>query len=43
MVARLWANELIGGNKTFEQVPALLKKSVEALLIKEGREDLIMQ
>lgn len=42
-IATLWANQIILGKKTFLQVPALLKEQVREILIKEGREDLIIE
>ena len=43
MIAKLWASEIISGNKTFEQVPRLLKEKVKAILIEENRQDLIIE
>ena len=43
MIAKLWANEIISGNKTFEQVPRLLKDKVRAILIEGNRQDLIIE
>lgn len=40
MVAKLWAQKIMQGEKTFSQVPRLLKEQVEAILIESGREDL---
>lgn len=41
MVARLWANQIIKGNKYFEEVPTGLKDKVRDILIAEGHEELI--
>ena len=41
MLAKLWASEVMNGNKTFEQVPRLLKDKVRDILIEENRQDLI--
>lgn len=40
MIARLWAQEIMLGKKTYDQVPRLLKDQVKEILIKSGREDL---
>lgn len=40
MVAKLWAQKIMQGEKTFSQVPRLLKEQVKAILIESGREDL---
>lgn len=39
-MARLWAQQIIEGNKTFEQVPRLLKSDVRSILAEMGRADL---
>ena len=36
MIAKLWAEQVMNGKKTFEQVPAKLKEQVKALLIEYG-------
>lgn len=41
MVAMLWAQEIMYGNKTYNQVPKLLKESVKTILINAGMEDLV--
>ena len=41
MIAKLWAEQIINGKKTFEQVPAKLKEQVKEVLIERGREDLV--
>lgn len=43
MIAKLWTEQIIEGNKKFNQVPALLKEPVKVLLKEAGREDLIME
>lgn len=41
MLAMLFATQIIEGNWTFARVPSLWREDVRALLIAEGREDLI--
>lgn len=36
MIAKLWASQIIKGNKHFWQVPAGLKDVVQEILIEEG-------
>ena len=43
MIAMLWANQIILGNKTFAEVPRLLKAKVKELLIEAGCEELIIE
>jgi len=43
MIAKLWADRVISGDKTFAQVPAKLKDQVREILIERGREDLIVE
>lgn len=43
MIAMLWANQIILGNKTFADVPRLLKAKVKELLIDAGYEELIVE
>ena len=38
MIARLWANQIIDGNKTIDDVPSKLWDAVEQIL-NEGYED----
>ena len=40
-MAMLWAQQIMLGNKTFSQVPRLLKEKVKEILINNDREDLI--
>ena len=42
MVAMLWANQIILGNKTYAEVPRLLKAKVKKLLIEAGCEELVV-
>ena len=41
MLAKLWAEQIIDGNKKFSEVPRLLKERVRAILIEKNREDLL--
>ena len=41
MMAMLWAQQIMLGKKTFDQVPRLLKDKVKEILIDSGCEDLI--
>ena len=43
MMAMLWAQEIMCGNKTFDQVPRLLKEKVKVILINAGMEELITE
>lgn len=40
MMAMLWAQQIMMGKKTFEQVPRLLKDKVKEILIDSGMEEL---
>lgn len=40
MIAKLWANQIILGKKSFSEVPARLKDKVKELLITTGYEEL---
>ena len=42
-MAKLWAEQVKNGNKTYIQVPRLLKDKVKEILIKEGFEHLIIE
>ena len=42
MIAKLWVQQIVDGNKTFSQVPNLLKEQVKLLLIEMNKEDLII-
>lgn len=41
MIAMLWGQEIIMGNKKYEDIPKLLKEQVKEYLINCGCEDLI--
>lgn len=41
MMAMLWAQQIMLGKKTFQQVPKLLKEKVKEILIDSGMEELI--
>ena len=43
MIAMLWANQIILGNKTYADVPRLLKDKVKELLIEAGCENLVTE
>jgi hypothetical protein len=43
MMAMLWAQKIILGEKTFAQVPRLLKDQVREILIESGMEELIVE
>lgn len=38
-MAMLWAQEIMNGRKTYEQVPRLLKAEVRRILIESGLDD----
>lgn len=42
-VANLWAQRIINGDKTYDQVPAGLKNDVADILENSGHEDLITE
>lgn len=41
MMAMLWAQQIMLGKKTFQQVPKLLKEKVKEILVDSGMEELI--
>ena len=43
MIAMLWANQIMIGKKSFEEVPRLLKGKVKEILIDAGYEELIVE
>ena len=43
MMAMLWAQQIMLGKKTYNQVPRLLKEKVKELLIDSGCEDLVTE
>ena len=40
-MARLWAQQIVDGNKTFDQVPRLLKIDVRSILVEMGYTDFV--
>lgn len=43
MMAMLWAQQIMLGKKTFDDVPRLLKEQVKEILIDSGCEDLVTE
>ena len=43
VIARLWAEQIVAGKKTYREVPAKLKNQVADILREMGREDLIIE
>lgn len=43
MMSFLWAQQIMLGKKTYDQVPRLLKDQVKEILIDSGMEDLIVE
>lgn len=43
MIAMLWAQQIMLGKKTFDQVPRLLKNKVKEVLIDSGMEELVAE
>lgn len=43
MMAMLWAQQIMLGKKTFDQVPKMLRDKVKELLIDSGCEDLVTE
>lgn len=43
MMAMLWAQKIILGKKTYDQVPRLLKEQVREILIESGLEELVAE
>lgn len=43
MMAMLWANQIMLGKKTYNQVPRLLKAQVKDILIDSGYEELVTE
>lgn len=37
MIVELWANKIIKGEKTFDDVPRLLKEKVKQYLVSKGK------
>ena len=42
-MAMLWAQQIMLGKKTFDQVPKLLKEKVRELLVGSGMEELVQE
>ena len=40
-IAKIWAKNIVEGNKTFAEVPAKLKEYVKEWLVEWGKEELI--
>ena len=40
-IAKIWAKNIVEGNKTFNDVPAKLKEYVKEWLVEWGKEELI--
>ena len=43
MMAMLWAQQIMLGKKTYDQVPRLLKAQVKEILIDSGYEELVTE
>ena len=43
MMAMLWAQQIMLGKKTFDQVPKLLKETVRELMVGSGMEELVQE
>lgn len=43
MMAMLWAQKIMLGKKTFNDVPRLLKEQVKEILIESGLEELVTE
>ena len=43
MVAMLWANQIMIGKKSYEEVPRLLKAKVKEILVEAGCEELVVE
>ena len=43
MMAMLWAQQIMLGKKTYDQVPRLLKPQVKEVLIDSGYEELVTE
>lgn len=39
MIAKLWADQILSGKKTFNEVPSKLKEKVKELLMEMGHEN----
>lgn len=43
MMAMLWAQQIMLGKKTYEQVPRLLREQVKEILVDSGMEELVTE
>lgn len=43
MIAMLWANQIMIGKKSYEEVPRLLKAKVKEILVDAGHEELVVE
>lgn len=43
MIAMLWANQIMIGKKSYEEVPRLLKTKVKEILVDAGYESLVAE
>lgn len=43
MIAKMWAQQILNGGKTFKDVPRQLKDKVRNLLIESGNAELVME
>lgn len=43
MIAMLWAQRIMYGKKTYNDIPRLLKEQVKEILIESGMEELITE
>lgn len=43
MMVMLWAQQIMLGKKTFDQVPRLLKDKVKEILVDSGMEELVTE
>lgn len=43
MMAMLWAQKIILGKKTYEDIPRLLKEQVKEILVESGMEELVTE
>lgn len=41
LIAKLWADRIISGIRTYNEVPSKLKEQVKEVLVEIGREDLV--
>ena len=43
MMAMLWAQQIMLGKKTYDQVPRLLKEKVKEILVDSGMDELVTE